>query len=108
MAITYTWEIAQLDCYPEYEGKQKVVKTVHWLRKATDNNGHTGEIYGAREIVLNPKDIFTPYNNLTFSEVEGWLNSSFNDDEINELNTILNAQIADQINPPVVTPALPW
>jgi len=108
MSNTYNWVISQLECYPEHEGKNDVVFIIHWRRKATDGNGHTGDIYGAQLIEFNPSDIFTPYEQLTQAEVEGWLEAAMGADRITEMDAVLDNQIADQINPPIIRPKLPW
>lgn len=108
MANTYTWVISQLECYPEADGHQDVVMTVHWRRQATDGNGHTGDIYGSQVVTLNAEAPFTPYADLTFEQVVGWLEDAMGDEQLAAQIAALDKQIEDQINPPVVTPPLPW
>jgi hypothetical protein len=107
MSNTYTWVISQLEAYPTHEGQTDVVFTVHWRRQATDGT-HNADIYGSQSITFNPADTFTPYAQLTQAEVEGWLEAAMGAEKVSELNAALDTQIANQINPPVVTPPLPW
>ncbi len=107
MANTYTWVIAQLDCYPQHEGKQDVVFTCHWRRQATDGT-HTADIYGSQSVTLAPDAPFTPYEDLTFNQVVGWLEESFGPETLAAQAAVLDKQIENQINPPVVSPPLPW
>ena len=81
--------------------------TVHWRRQATDGT-HNADIYASQSIEFNPSDIFTPYEQLTQAEVEGWLEASMGADRITEMDAVLDNQIADQINPPIIRPKLPW
>lgn len=107
MSNTYNWIISQLEAYPEQDGKQDVVFTIHWRRQATDGT-HNADVYGSQSITLDPTAHFTPYADLTQSEVEGWLNEAFGAEKLAEMDANLDKQIENQINPPVVTPPLPW
>jgi len=75
MANTYNWIISQLECHPQHEGHSKVVVKVYWRRHASDGT-HVADMYGAQDIEFNPNDTFTPYENLTQAEVEGWLETA--------------------------------
>lgn len=108
MSNTYKWVISSLECYPEHEGHPDVVFTIHWRRQATDGNGHMGDIYGSQGVTLDADAPFTPFASLTKEQVKGWLESAMGAEKVAELDANLDKQIANQINPPVVTPALPW
>jgi hypothetical protein len=107
MANQYSWQIAQLECYPEHEGHTDVVFTCHWRRQATDGT-HTADIYGSQAVTLDPDAPFTPYANLTEAQVIGWLEAAFGDELLEAQQKALDKQIEDQINPPVIRPQLPW
>jgi hypothetical protein len=107
MAVTYSWVISQLECYPQKDSKQNVVFTVHWRRQAQDGN-YTADVYGSQSIALDPAASFTPFNNLTKPQVEKWLVDGMGPNRIAELDAALLANIESQKNPPVVTPAIPW
>ena len=108
MANTYNWVIALLECAPKQGDKTNVVTTIHWRRQATDGKGHNGDVFGQQNIALDPNAPFTPYDQLTKAQVEGWLTSAMGASAIAALDAALDKQIADQITPPVSTPALPW
>lgn len=108
MANIYTWVISQLDAYPQHEGHTDVVMTVHWRRQATDGNGHTGDIYGSQAVTLDAEAPFTPFADLTEAQVISWLEDAFGPEQLQAQKDALDKQIEDQINPPVVRPALPW
>lgn len=108
MANQYSWVIPQLECYPEHEGHQEVVFTIHWRRQATDGAGHTGDVYGSQGVTLDPNAPFTLFDQLTKSQVEGWLEDAMGAERVAELDAILDQQIADQISPPTLKPPLPW
>ncbi len=107
MSNTYTWQIMQLDCYPQQDDHTDVVFTVHWRRVATDGT-HTVDIYGSQSVTLDPEAPFTPYDDLTFNQVVGWLEDAFGPETLEAQEAALDKQIEDQINPPVTRPPLPW
>ena len=105
MTIIYTWTVSQMDCYPEVKGETDVVFTVHWQCTGTDNT-YNGCVYSTCGVTVNPDEPFTPYIDLTQEQVLDWIWSS----GVNRVATELavEQQIENQINPPVVTPPLPW
>lgn len=107
MAITNTWAVVQMDAYPEYDGETDVVFNVHWTLSAT-NGTYTGSVYGTQTVSLDPEAPFTPYADLTQDQVIGWVQGAMGEEQVAALEANVAAQIEVQINPPVVTPPLPW
>ena len=107
MAITNTWAIVQMDAYPEFDGNTDVVFTVHWTLNGTDGE-HTGSVYGSSAVLLNEGGTFTPFANLTEAQVIGWVHEALGEESVAGFEASVAEQIANQINPPVVSPALPW
>lgn len=106
MAITYTWIISQLDCIPSEDGYQNVVQTVHWRLRGVDG-GHSAEVYGSVALP-GPGQPFTSYTDLTQDQVVGWVETALGPEQVLEYQANIAQQIASQINPPIVTPPLPW
>jgi hypothetical protein len=107
MTITKTWAVLQMDAYPEYEGNADVVFTVHWTLNATDGE-HVGSVYGSVGLTLDPEATYVPYADLTEAQVIGWAKDALGEETVTGYEANVAQQISDQINPPVVTPALPW
>jgi len=105
MTTVITWNVVQLDCYPEEAGEPDVVFTVHWTLSGTDGT-YSGSSYGSVGITLTEGSTFTPYADLTLDQVLGWVWANGVDKDATEANVA--AQIEAQINPTVVTPPLPW
>jgi hypothetical protein len=103
--MEFTWNVVQMDAYPEQDGETDVVFTVHWTLGGTDGT-YSGSTYGSCGVTVDPVEPFTPYADLTQNQVLGWVWSSGVDKDAQEAN--LAAQIENQINPTVVTPPLPW
>ena len=111
MAITNTWGVVQMDAYPEYEGEMDVVFTVHWNLTGTETvsgTTYTGYVYGSVGVSLDEGATFTPYADLTLAQVVGWVQDALGEEQVASYEANVAQQIADQIDPPVVTPPLPW
>ena len=107
MAITNTWAVVQMDAYPEQDGETDVVFTVHWTLSATDGT-YNGSVYGSVGVTLDEGSTFTPYAELTEAQVVGWVQTALGAEQVAAYEANVAEQIANQINPPVVTPPLPW
>jgi len=107
MAITNTWSVVAMDCYPELDGDTDVVFTVHWTLNGTDGT-YNGSVYGSVGVTLDEGATFTPYEDLTETQVIGWVQDALGEEQVASYEANVAQQIANQINPPVVTPPLPW
>jgi len=101
---TITWTVTAMDCYPQEGGNTDVVFVVHWTCAGVDGT-YNASIYSTCS-VPTPEGTFTPYAQLTQSQVLGWIWANGVDQTATE--AAVEQQIQNQINPPVVTPALPW
>ena len=107
MSITNTWIIEQMDCYPQAEGQTDVVFTVHWRVNATDGT-HNATSYGTVGVTYVSGSPYTPYAQLTQSQVVGWVQAALGAEQVASIEANLATNIANQANPSVVTPTLPW
>jgi hypothetical protein len=107
MAITNIWSIVAMDCYPEKDGDTDVVFNCHWTLTATDGT-YTGSVYGTQAVSTENLKNFIPYEDLTQSEVIGWVQDAMGEEQVASYEANVAAQIEAQINPTVVTPPLPW
>ena len=103
------WVVNQLDCIPSLDGEYAdFVVTVHWNRNATEvvnEKEYFASVYGSQSFSKDDVTNFIPYEDLTYEIVCGWLDSSL-DTEALDLN--LDAQIENQVNPPIVVLPLPF
>lgn len=104
---TYSWVIEKLDCYTQRDGHDDVVFVIHWRLNAVDGE-YNASGYGTVSLTYDPSAPFTPYADLTEAQVLGWLLAALGPDQIAQMEAALAANIAAQINPPVVSPPLPW
>ena len=107
MTITNTWSVVSMDCYPELDGQTDVVFVCHWTLNGTDGE-HTGGVYGSVGLTLDPEATYVPYADLTEAQVIGWVKEALGEESVTSYEENVAQQIANQINPPVVTPPLPW
>lgn len=105
--MTATWNINQLDAYPEYEGNVDVVFTVHWSITASEDE-YVGYAYGSVGLTLDPEATYVPYADLTKEQVVGWVHAALGEEQVAAYEASVVAQIELQKNPIVVTPTLPW
>jgi len=101
---TITWSVSALDCYPHADGQADVVFTVHWTCAGTDGT-YNASVYSTCSVPA-PSVNFTPYEDLTQEQVLQWVWDNGVDKDATE--AAVQQQIDNQINPPMVTPPLPW
>ena len=102
--ITINWIIERLLVKPTEGSLTDVVITADWRCNGTDET-YSGTCYGSTSF-SPPSGEFTPYEDLTQSQVLGWCYSNGVDQAAIEAN--VSMQIENQIDPPVVTLPLPW
>jgi hypothetical protein len=102
--MNITWTISALNVKPADGDYADVVVTAHWQCMGVDGE-YTGSVYSTCGFPL-PEGNFTPYADLTQEQVLGWIWANGVDKDVTE--AAVQAQIESQINPPVVTPPLPW
>jgi hypothetical protein len=107
MSVTNTWIIEQMDCYPQAEGQTDVVFTVHWRVNATDGT-YNSTNYGTVGVIYVAGTPYTPYAQLTQNQVVGWVQTVLGPEQVASIEANLATNIANQANPPVVIPPLPW
>lgn len=108
MANSYTWIVTQLDCLPDLDGKTDYVVVAHWTCQGTDGT-FTGSVYNTATFVVDPqKSDYVPYADLTEVEVVAWVQDSLGSDTVDAVYRSIDQQIEAQVNPPIVSPKLPW
>lgn len=107
MANTFKWEILHLDCYPRHESRENVVCKIRWRRAATDGKCNA-DILGEQLVTLNSAAPFTPFNDLTFEQVCGWLENAMGAEKIRAVDANLVGRLVDMNAPPAIALPLPW
>ena len=102
--MTILWLIERLLVKPTEGSLTDVVITADWRCNGSQES-FSGTCYGSCSFVA-PSGSFTPYKDLTQEQVLSWCYANGVDQAAIEANVSL--QIANQINPPVVSLPLPW
>lgn len=108
MSNSYTWLISSLDCIPDVDGLTDYVVIAHWTCTGTDGT-FSGSVYNTQSFTVDPaKPDYIPFADLTEAEVISWVQDSLGSDTVDAVYRSIDQQIEAQVNPPIVTPPLPW
>ena len=108
MAIVYNWVVSQMEVKNQEGNLQDVVYIIHYRYQANEVDGdktYFAETYSTVSLSAPDPADFTPYNELTKAQVEGWLAASL---PVEAMQASLASQIEQQKHPQTSTPALPW
>lgn len=119
MAINYTWNVATVDTNPSVTDDNAVTQTdviynVHWRLTGTDDTNtyedgegndvnYTADVYGTQSLDISDLGSFTAFDDVTTSDVEGWVTTAMGDDEVQSLKDAIAAKITEAITPTSVT-----
>lgn len=101
--MTYTWNNKTVDTYPSLEGESDVIFNVHWRLTGADDSGNTGSVYGTQSLETSDLSDFTSFADITEEQVNGWVEAAMGEEEVQAKKDAIDAQIAEKINPTVVT-----
>jgi len=105
MATSFNWVISQLDCVPQAPEGQDYVVTAHWSCNGVDG-AYSGSAYSTCSFPVVQGEQFVPYADLTQDMVLSWCWANGVDKDATE--AAVEQQIQNQMNPPIVSPPLPW
>jgi hypothetical protein len=108
MSATFTWTITYMQCKPTEGSYTDVVVTAGWNcngAETANSKDYEANNYGSVSFPM-PEGSFTPYDQLTQEQVLGWCWANSVNKTFTEAAT--QAQLDNQINPPVVQLPLPW
>ncbi len=111
MAISYNWTINPLECYPTSSEGPDYVFIAHWQLHATETvsgTTYTATSIGTQAVSGSASGSFIPFEELTLPVVQDWVTTAMGPDQVASLEAGLAQNIANQINPPVVTLQSPW
>ena len=107
--VTYTWIIHQMDCYPN-RPQPNCVFNVHWRCNAADERDPTATATycNLQTITYDPSETYIPYDQLTQDTFIKWVQEALGAEGVADIELQLANQIANILNPPLVSPQLPW
>lgn len=111
MNLTYTWTLKSLKKI-DAEGFEGIIVGSTWECRGTDEDGFSGVFNGATPFNLNDvdPDNFTPYEELTQSQVLGWIQGVVVGTYKDHIDQQIMKQIVVQKNPivEVTDGTFPW
>jgi len=105
MSTVITWNISVLNCIPQTAEGADYVTVAHWQCNGVDGD-YNGSVYSTCSFPVVQGESFVPYADLTLETVLGWIWANGVDKAATE--AAVEGQIANQKNPPIVSPKLPW
>ena len=101
MAITYKWEIPQMNAHIQSEGEDNVIYTVHYRYTGSEESGgvtYSSTNMGSESYTYVTGEPFTPYENTEAFEavVIGWLEGSL---DVASMQAYITKNIEAQITP---------
>ena len=108
MAVTFTWEIVQLETYPSLDGKVDALATVHWKLIGKEGNTQV-ELVGATGLnqTSTPKD-FIPYASLTKDTVVQWVKDTLGESGVKEVEDAVASEVKRRSAPKILPREVPW
>ena len=107
MSNTYSWAVTSMTSYPSYASQTDVVFQVAWVCSATDGVNNTAT-YGSVEVTYEAGSPFTPYDDLTLAQVNGWVATALGAEGVANAQTACDEQLQAMANPQTETLPLPW
>lgn len=107
MAITYDWIFDPLIVKPQEGSLTDVVVFVDWRRTAVDG-AYSSSCYGQVQLAPPNPQSYTPFQDLTKAQVQGWVVSELTQPFVDRCDESLATSIANQKNPPVTPLPPPW
>ena len=104
--ITYTWTLGPLGVKLAEDGFTDVVYVVNWVLAGSEDSYHY-QTYGSANVPA-PDGAFTPYNDLTEAQVQGWVESALGAEQVAAYKAAIAQQIELQKNPIAAVLPPPW
>jgi len=105
MAITYTWNILNIEVTPSYKGFSDIVCNVDFEYTGTNEDGISHTIERRIPFYKVDSNNYIPYNQLTKEKIVNWIETSINLENIHKL---MEYEISIKARPEPVKKALPF
>ena len=111
MATTYTWDCTVVDTYPSHTDdnsvtQSDVVYNVHWRITGDDGTNNATNI-GTQTLEVSDLSSFTSFDSITHSDMVAWTKAALGTERVSELESSLDARLAELANPTSVTREIP-
>lgn len=100
MAINYSWNVSNVETQT-IESNDDVIINVHWVLKAEDDNTNiTKKVIGSQKLDTSDLSNFVELDNVTESQLQGWVESAIGADEVQNYKDVLSEEISEHNNKP--------
>ena len=100
------WTVTGMKTILQADGQTNVVRSVDWLCTITD--GERTAIRGGTTVMASPGPQFTPYDQLTETQVISWVQAALTAEQVASIEVNLSEQLAYMQAPPIAALPLPW
>jgi len=106
---TFEWNCRTVDAYPTDGEYTDVVYNVHWIVTGVsdqldpEGNPYSATSIGTQVVPTDPLTDFIPFADLTNEEVVQWTQTAMGEEQVAQIESSIENQIANLINPPSIT-----
>jgi len=95
------WIISNIECYKSKSGFENVVKKVHYIVEARDEEGNYASTWGNQQLQSSELDsvTFKNFNDLKKEEVISWVQQALEEDSLKALDEYLSRQLEKKTQP---------
>ncbi len=104
---TYSWDCRTVDTYPSHTDEtgtteSSVVYNVHWRVTGTEGE-HSTTVIGTQTIDTADLSSFTAFADITHDMMVAWTKAALGTERVSEIESSLDAQLAELSAPSTVT-----
>lgn len=106
---TFEWNCRTVDAYPTDGEYTDVVYNVHWRVTGVsdqldpEGNPYSATNIGTQVVPTDPLTDFIPFEDLTNEEVVQWTQAAMGEEQVAQIESSIENQIANLINPTSIT-----
>jgi len=105
--MDYNWDFPALHVAREGHVLSNIVTAIDWRLTATGAEGISASVSGRAGIGDPAPEAFTDFDSLTAEQVQAWVEGQLGS-EADKLKAMLDARIAEMIDPPTAILTPPW
>lgn len=105
--VSYVWALGPLDVKLAGNGLTNVVYNVNWCLIGTDGD-YSASVYGSCSVPAPAADSFTPFEQLTESQVQLWVETALGAERVAAYQDGISKQIEIKKNPVDASLQPPW
>ena len=104
---TWTWNVNTVDTKPTYTDdndvtRSDVIYNVHWRLTGSDGTNESTSI-GTIPLDISDLSTFSDFDDVTASDVEGWVESAIGEDDLTSIKNSIQIQVNEIETPTSIT-----